>query len=150
MWMSEEKIRNLLRIANEPVSLDTPVRELLNEPDNPIPAGLLFNDADLDSPLGNFIEDSSMTLPDEIVTADSLKENINSALASLTPRDAEVLMMEFGIDTNRDYICEEEDSFDQREAKVLMMHFGIGPYSEHTLEEVGRGVRRLQGEDPPD
>ena len=124
MWMSEEKIRNLLRIANEPVSLDTPVRELLNEPDNPIPAGLLFNDADLDSPLGNFIEDSSMTLPDEIVTADSLKENINSALASLTPRDAEVLMMEFGIDTNRDYICEEEDSFDQREAKVLMMHFG--------------------------
>ena len=144
MWMSEEKIRNLLRIANEPVSLDTPVRELLNEPDNPIPAGLLFNDADLDSPLGNFIEDSSMTLPDEIVTADSLKENINSALASLTPRDAEVLMMEFGIDTNRDYICEEEDSFDQREAKVLMMHFGIGPYSEHTLEEVGRefGVSR--------
>ena len=110
MWMSEEKIRNLLRIANEPVSLDTPVGELLNEPDNPIPAGALFNDADLDSPLGDFIEDSSMTLPDEIVTADSLKESIKSKLASLTPR----------------------------EAKVLMMHFGIGTYSEHTLEEVGR------------
>ena len=98
MGMPEEKIRKVLKIAKEPISMETPVGD------------------DDDSHIGDFIEDSNMALPDEAATADSLKDNIKKALDALTPR----------------------------EAVVLKMHFGIGTCSEHTLEEVGRelGVSR--------
>ena len=98
MGISDEKIRKVLKIAKEPISMETPVGDYEN------------------SYIGDFIEDSNLIKPDEVAIADSLRENINSALASLTPR----------------------------EAVVLKMHFGIGTCSEHTLEEVGRelGVSR--------
>ena len=89
MGMPEEKIRKVLKIAKEPISMETPVGD------------------DDDSHIGDFLEDGNLALPDEAATADSLKENIKSALASLTPRESKVLMMRFGIGTNRDHTLEE-------------------------------------------
>ena len=89
MGMPEEKIRKVMKIAKEPISMETPVGD------------------DDDSHIGDFLEDGNLALPDEAATADSLKENIKSALASLTPRESKVLMMRFGIGTNRDHTLEE-------------------------------------------
>ena len=89
MGMPEEKIRKVLKIAKEPISMETPVGD------------------DDDSHIGDFIEDGSLAQPDEAATADSLKENIRKSLDSLTPREAMVLRSRFGIDMSRDHTLEE-------------------------------------------
>ena len=98
MGLPEEKIRKVMKIAKEPISLETPVGD------------------DDDSHLGAFIEDSSIVVPAEAATSESLKNAINGVLDEMPPR----------------------------EAQVLRMRFGIGMPSDHTLEEVGRqfGVTR--------
>lgn len=98
MGLPEEKIRKVMKIAKEPISLETPVGD------------------DDDSHLGDFIEDSSIAIPADAATAESLKNAINGVLDEMPPR----------------------------EAQVLRMRFGIGMTSDHTLEEVGRqfGVTR--------
>ena len=89
MGMPEEKIRKVLKIAKEPISMETPVGD------------------DDDSHIGDFIEDSNMALPDEAATADSLKDNIKKALDALTPRESQVLKMRFGIGMSTDHTLEE-------------------------------------------
>ena len=89
MSMPEEKIRKVLKIAKEPISMETPIGD------------------DEDSHIGDFLEDSNIAQPDEAATADSMKETINASLASLTPREAKVLRMRFGIGTNKDHTLEE-------------------------------------------
>ena len=89
MGMPEEKIRKVLKIAKEPISMKTPVGD------------------DDDSHIGDFIEDSNMALPDEAATADSLKDNIKKALDALTPRESKVLKMRFGIGMSTDHTLEE-------------------------------------------
>ncbi|MBU3844512.1 MAG: RNA polymerase sigma factor RpoD [Candidatus Anaerobiospirillum pullicola] len=98
MGLPEEKIRKVMKIAKEPISLETPVGD------------------DDDSHLGDFIEDSSIEVPVDAATSESLKNAINTVLDDMPPR----------------------------EAQVLRMRFGIGMTSDHTLEEVGRqfGVTR--------
>lgn len=98
MGLPEDKIRKVMKIAKEPISLETPVGD------------------DDDSHLGDFIEDSSIVVPADAATSESLKNAINTVLDDMPPR----------------------------EAQVLRMRFGIGMPSDHTLEEVGRqfGVTR--------
>ena len=92
MELPLEKVRKVLRIAKEPISLETPIGE------------------EEDSHLGDFIEDKTITPPDDAVTNSSLADQTRRVLATLTPR----------------------------EEKVLRMRFGIGERSDHTLEEVGK------------
>jgi len=98
MGLPEDKIRKVMKIAKEPISLETPVGD------------------DDDSHLGDFLEDSTIVVPAEAATSESLKNAINGVLDEMPPR----------------------------EAQVLRMRFGIGMSSDHTLEEVGRqfGVTR--------
>ena len=92
MEMPEDKVRKVLKIAKEPISMETPIGD------------------DEDSHLGDFIEDTSVQSPLDSATMESLRETTHAVLAQLTPR----------------------------EAKVLRMRFGIGEKSDHTLEEVGQ------------
>lgn len=87
--MSEDKIRKVLKISKEPVSMETPVGD------------------DEDSQLGDFIEDTSTEAPIESATSSGLKEAISQVLDSLTPREAKVLRMRFGIEMNMDHTLEE-------------------------------------------
>ncbi|MBI6900744.1 RNA polymerase sigma factor RpoD [Pseudomonas aeruginosa] len=89
MDMSEDKIRKVLKIAKEPISMETPIGD------------------DEDSHLGDFIEDSTMQSPIEMATSESLKESTREVLAGLTAREAKVLRMRFGIDMNTDHTLEE-------------------------------------------
>lgn len=90
MEMPEDKIRKVLKIAKEPISMETPVGD------------------DDDSHLGDFIEDSSLELPLDSATAESLRIATNAVLEEgLTPREAKVLRMRFGIDMNTDHTLEE-------------------------------------------
>ncbi|HFX1462396.1 TPA: RNA polymerase sigma factor RpoD [Pseudomonas aeruginosa] len=89
MDMPEDKIRKVLKIAKEPISMETPIGD------------------DEDSHLGNFIEDSTMQSPIEMATSESLKESTREVLAGLTAREAKVLRMRFGIDMNTDHTLEE-------------------------------------------
>ncbi|MCT8775273.1 RNA polymerase sigma factor RpoD [Glaesserella parasuis] len=90
MGMPEDKIRKVLKIAKEPISMETPVGD------------------DDDSHLGDFIEDSSLELPLDSATAESLRIATNTVLEEgLTPREAKVLRMRFGIDMNTDHTLEE-------------------------------------------
>src|SRR3981189_770095 len=89
MEMPEDKVRKVLKIAKEPISMETP-----------------FGD-DEDSHLGDFIEDTSMASPIDQATMESLRETTHSVLAQLTPREAKVLRMRFGIDMNTDHTLEE-------------------------------------------
>lgn len=89
MDMPEDKIRKVLKIAKEPISMETPIGD------------------DEDSHLGDFIEDSTMQSPIEMATSESLKESTREVLASLTAREAKVLHMRFGIDMNTDHTLEE-------------------------------------------
>ena len=92
MGMSEDKILKVLRIAREPISMETPIGD------------------DDDSHIGDFIEDSTLSSPDESATSECLKAAIKQVLGALT----------------------------EREAKVICMRFGIGMNTDHTLEEVGK------------
>jgi RNA polymerase primary sigma factor len=87
--MSEEKVRKVLRIAKEPISMETPIGD------------------DEDSHLGDFIEDTSMTPPLEAATFEGLRRATHEMLQGLTSREARVLRMRFGIDMNTDHTLEE-------------------------------------------
>lgn len=89
MDMPEDKIRKVLKIAKEPISMETPIGE------------------DEDSNLGDFIEDSNTELPIDFATSAGLREATREVLNSLTPREAKVLRMRFGIDMNTDHTLEE-------------------------------------------
>ena len=89
MQMPEDKIRKVLKIAKEPISMETPIGD------------------DEDSHLGDFIEDSSGESPLDSATMESLKNATNEVLAGLTAREAKVLRMRFGIDMNTDHTLEE-------------------------------------------
>jgi RNA polymerase primary sigma factor len=89
MEMPEDKIRKVLKIAKEPISMETPIGD------------------DEDSHLGDFIEDSTMESPIDMATVESLKEATRDVLSGLTAREAKVLRMRFGIDMNTDHTLEE-------------------------------------------
>jgi RNA polymerase primary sigma factor len=89
MEMPEDKIRKVLKIAKEPISMETPIGD------------------DEDSHLGDFIEDTNASSPVESATETGLMETVRDVLAGLTPREAKVLRMRFGIDMNTDHTLEE-------------------------------------------
>ncbi len=89
MEMPEDKVRKVLKIAKEPISMETPIGD------------------DEDSHLGDFIEDTTVSSPIESATTESLRETTHAVLAQLTPREAKVLRMRFGIDMNTDHTLEE-------------------------------------------
>lgn len=89
MLMPEDKIRKVLKIAKEPISMETPIGD------------------DEDSHLGDFIEDTTLELPLDSATTESLRAATHDVLAGLTAREAKVLRMRFGIDMNTDYTLEE-------------------------------------------
>jgi RNA polymerase primary sigma factor len=89
MEMPEDQVRTVLKIAKEPISMETPIGD------------------DEDSHLGDFIEDTSVASPIDQATMESLRETTHSVLAQLTPREAKVLRMRFGIDMNTDHTLEE-------------------------------------------
>lgn len=87
--MDEAKVRKVLKIAKEPISMETPIGD------------------DEDSHLGDFIEDSTISSPVESATAEGLREATREVLANLTEREAKVLQMRFGIDMASDHTLEE-------------------------------------------
>ncbi|HHQ4607849.1 TPA: RNA polymerase sigma factor RpoD [Aeromonas veronii] len=89
MGMPEDKIRKVLKIAKEPISMETPIGD------------------DEDSHLGDFIEDTTLALPADAATSESLRNATREVLAGLTAREAKVLRMRFGIDMNTDHTLEE-------------------------------------------
>ncbi|WP_298576185.1 RNA polymerase sigma factor RpoD [uncultured Luteimonas sp.] len=89
MDMPEDKIRKVMKIAKEPISMETPIGD------------------DEDSHLGDFIEDTNVESPIEATTNINLSETVRDVLAGLTPREAKVLRMRFGIDMNTDHTLEE-------------------------------------------
>ncbi|GJM08072.1 MAG: RNA polymerase sigma factor RpoD [Lysobacteraceae bacterium] len=89
MEMPEDKIRKVLKIAKEPISMETPIGD------------------DEDSHLGDFIEDANIDSPVDSATGFGLSETVRDVLSSLTPREAKVLRMRFGIDMNTDHTLEE-------------------------------------------
>lgn len=89
MELSEDKIRKVLKIAKEPISMETPVGD------------------DDDSHLGDFIEDNNIESPIDCATAEGLREATLEILETLTPREAKVLRMRFGIEMNTDHTLEE-------------------------------------------
>ena len=89
MEMPEDKVRKVLKIAKEPISMETPIGD------------------DEDSHLGDFIEDVNIVSPNDSATFEGLRESTQNILASLTPREAKVLRMRFGIEMNTDHTLEE-------------------------------------------
>ncbi len=89
MEMPEDKVRKVLKIAKEPISMETPIGD------------------DEDSHLGDFIEDTSVMSPVDSATREGLRESVREVLSGLTPREAKVLRMRFGIDMNTDHTLEE-------------------------------------------
>ncbi len=89
MEMSEDKVRKVLKIAKEPISMETPIGD------------------DEDSHLGDFIEDAKVLSPVESATFAGLRESTQNVLAGLTAREAKVLRMRFGINMNTDHTLEE-------------------------------------------
>jgi len=89
MEMPEDKIRKVLKIAKEPISMETPIGD------------------DEDSSLGDFIEDTTLESPIDSATGEGLRESTRAVLAGLTAREAKVLRMRFGIDMNTDHTLEE-------------------------------------------
>jgi RNA polymerase primary sigma factor len=84
-----EKVRKVLKIAKEPISMETPIGD------------------DEDSHLGDFIEDTNIKAPVDYASFEGLRRSTREALAGLTPREAKVLRMRFGIDMNTDHTLEE-------------------------------------------
>lgn len=89
MEMPEDKIRKILKISKEPISMETPIGD------------------DEDSHLGDFIEDSTTLAPVDAAVYASLRDATSEVLESLTPREAKVLRMRFGIEMNTDHTLEE-------------------------------------------
>ena len=127
MEMPEDKVRKVLKIAKEPISMETPIGD------------------DEDSHLGDFIEDGNAISPVESATTESLGEATHQILASLTPREAKVLRMRFGIDMNTDHTLEEvgkqfdvtRERIRQIEAKALrkLRHPSRANYLRSFLDE---------------
>jgi RNA polymerase primary sigma factor len=127
MEMPEDKIRKVLKIAKEPISMETPIGD------------------DEDSHLGDFIEDTAAVSPVESATSQSLAEATHQILSSLTPREAKVLRMRFGIDMNTDHTLEEvgkqfdvtRERIRQIEAKALrkLRHPSRANYLRSFLDE---------------
>ena len=89
MEMPEDKVRKVLKIAKEPISMETPIGD------------------DEDSHLGDFIEDINILSPVDTATTTGLTDTVQKVLGGLTPREAKVLRMRFGIDMNTDHTLEE-------------------------------------------
>ena len=89
MEMPEEKVRRVLKIAKEPISMETPIGD------------------DEDSHLGDFIEDNTIGSPIDLATGEGLREATKDVLGGLTARESKVLRMRFGIDMNTDHTLEE-------------------------------------------
>ena len=89
MEMPEDKVRKVLKIAKEPISMETPIGD------------------DEDSHLGDFIEDVNMQTPSDFATFEGLCKNTHEVLSGLTSREAKVLRMRFGIEMNTDHTLEE-------------------------------------------
>ncbi len=89
MEMPEDKVRKVLKIAKEPISMETPIGD------------------DEDSHLGDFIEDAGVESPSDSATGEGLRESTRVMLEGLTSREAKVLRMRFGIDMNTDHTLEE-------------------------------------------
>lgn len=89
MDLPEDKVRKVLKIGKEPISMETPIGD------------------DEDSHLGDFIEDANIASPVESATSTGLAYSVRDVLAGLTPREAKVLRMRFGIDMNTDHTLEE-------------------------------------------
>ena len=89
MEMPEDKIRKVMKIAKEPISMETPVGE------------------DEDSSLGDFIEDANILSPAETADLEGMSETVRDMLNTLTPREAKVLRMRFGLGMNTDHTLEE-------------------------------------------
>ncbi|MEW5008757.1 RNA polymerase sigma factor RpoD [Cycloclasticus sp. 46_83_sub15_T18] len=89
MEMPEDKVRKVLKIAKEPISMGTPIGD------------------DEDSSLGDFIEDANAVSPVDSATIESLRESTQDVLAGLTAREAKVIRMRFGINMNTDHTLEE-------------------------------------------
>ncbi|HEX7382329.1 MAG TPA: RNA polymerase sigma factor RpoD [Nevskiaceae bacterium] len=127
MEMPEDKVRKVLKIAKEPISMETPIGD------------------DDDSHLGDFIEDATAISPAESATTQSLTEATHEILASLTAREAKVLRMRFGIDMTTDHTLEEvgkqfdvtRERIRQIEAKALrkLRHPSRANYLRSFLEE---------------
>jgi RNA polymerase primary sigma factor len=127
MEMPEDKVRKVLKIAKEPISMETPIGD------------------DEDSHLGDFIEDGNALSPIDSATDESLREATHNILGSLTPREAKVLRMRFGIDMNTDHTLEEvgkqfdvtRERIRQIEAKALrkLRHPSRAVYLKSFLDE---------------
>lgn len=87
--MPVEKVREIMRVAQEPVSLETPIGE------------------EEDSHLGDFIPDEDAPAPSDVASLTMLKEQLNEVLATLTPREAKVLRLRFGLEDGRSRTLEE-------------------------------------------
>ncbi len=89
MEMPEDKIRKVMKIAKEPISMETPIGD------------------DEDSSLGDFIEDSNILSPQDAADSEGMSETVREMLSTLTPREAKVLRMRFGLSMNTDHTLEE-------------------------------------------
>ncbi|TCG03535.1 RNA polymerase sigma factor RpoD [Paraburkholderia steynii] len=126
MELSEEKVRSILRIARQPVSLETPVGD------------------DADATLGDMIEDVSASSPAEAAIHANLRAAIDEALDGLSPREAKVLRMRYGLDTTSEHTLEEvgrqfdvtRERIRQIESKAMrkLMHPGRADKLRHFLE----------------
>jgi len=134
MEMPEDKVRRVLKIAKEPISMETPIGD------------------DEDSHLGDFIEDSTIGSPIELATGEGLKEATRGVLGGLTAREAKVLRMRFGIDMNTDHTLEEvgkqfdvtRERIRQIEAKALrkLRHPSRSEHLRSFLDEWMESMRR--------
>ena len=127
MEIPEDKIRKIMKIAKEPISMETPIGD------------------DADSNLGDFIEDTNTLAPAEAALHDSMRDVVKDILDSLTPREAKVLRMRFGIEMSTDHTLEEvgkqfdvtRERIRQIEAKALrkMRHPSRSDKLKSFLEE---------------
>ena len=129
MEMPEDKVRRVLKIAKEPISMETPIGD------------------DEDSHLGDFIEDATVGSPVDLATGEGLREATKDVLGGLTAREAKVLRMRFGIDMNTDHTLEEvgkqfdvtRERIRQIEAKALrkLRHPSRSEHLRSFLDEQG-------------
>ena len=130
MEMPEDKVRRVLKIAKEPISMETPIGD------------------DEDSHLGDFIEDVTIGSPVELATGEGLKEATREVLGGLTAREAKVLRMRFGIDMNTDHTLEEVGKqFDVTRERIRQIEkYTAGPAGVELLEfRAGLGPPRGGG-----
>ena len=128
MEMPEDKVRKVLKIAKEPISMETPIGD------------------DEDSHLGDFIEDQNILSPVESATSESLSESTRDILSTLTAREAKVLRMRFGIDMNTDHTLEEVGKqFDVTRERIRQIEAKALRKLRHPSR--AEGLRSFLGED---